>query len=252
MLEILILAVTQGITEFLPISSSAQLILVSKHLELNSENLTLDISLHIGSLIAVILFFKKNIIDFIKNKSLFIKILISSLPTLICGFLLVTFNLIDQLRNIQIIAFTTIIFGILLYFSDKSNEYKTNINQLNLKDAIFIGIFQILSLIPGVSRSGITITGARFLNFNRVEAAKISFLLSIPTLLAVSSYGIIKIIGLKNLEITIQNFWSIFLSFIISLITLKFFIKFLKQFSLLLFVIYRIILGSVLFIYVYY
>lgn len=251
MLEIIILSITQGITEFLPISSSAHLILISKYLSFNNENITLDISLHLGSLIAVIFFFKKEIINFFGNKSLFIKVFFSSLPTLIVGYLLIKFKIIEQLRTIQIIGITTILFGLLLYLSDRSKSHKS-INELNLNDCVVIGILQIFSLIPGVSRSGITITGARFLNFNRIDSAKISFLLAIPTLLSVSSYSFFKIIELNNLQFTVKNFWLVFFSFVISLITLNFFIKLLKKFSLIFFVIYRILLGFIIFIYVYF
>jgi len=248
MLEIILLSITQGITEFLPISSSAHLILVSEYLNFNNENLILDISLHLGSLLAVLLFFKKEILNFIQNKLLFIKIAIGSLPTLIFGFLLVKLNLIEYLRNSYIIEFTTIIFSIFLYFSDKSKINKNINNNFSLKDSIYIGLFQTLSLIPGVSRSGVTITAARFLSFSRIESAKISFLLSIPTLIAVSTYGVIKIFYLDELQITIQNFWAMFLSFIISFLAISLFLKFLKKYNLTYFVIYRVILGIILLI----
>ena len=251
MLEILILSATQGITEFLPISSTAHLILLSEFLNYKNENLTIDISLHLGSLIAVIFFFKKEIINFIENKSLFLKIFIGALPTLIVGFLMVKLNLIGLFRNAYVISFTTIFFGVLLYFADRTVIKKNNINEFSLKDSIYIGLMQCLSLIPGVSRSGITITGARFLNFNRIQSAKIAFLFSIPTLIAVSSYGVLKLVELKNLNITVHNLWAIIFAFIFSLIALKIFIKYLKKFSLFIFVVYRIILGFLIFVYVY-
>ena len=247
MLEIILLSITQGITEFLPVSSSAHLIIVSKFINFNEENLTLDISLHFGSLLAVLFFFKKEILDFLNNKSLFLKIIIASLPTIIFGYLLWKLNIIDQLRNINVIGFTTIFFGLLLYISDKSKTNKNIINDFKIKDSVYIGFVQILSLIPGVSRSGITITCARFLNFDRAESAKISFLLSIPTLLAVCSYNVVKIVQLNSLQITMQNFLGIILSFAFSLITLKIFISFLKKFSLIFFVFYRIFLGLLIF-----
>ena len=251
MLEILILSAIQGITEFLPISSTAHLILLSEFLNYKNENLTIDISLHLGSLIAVIFFFKKEIINFIENKSLFLKIFIGALPTLIVGFLMVKLNLIGLFRNAYVISFTTIFFGVLLYFADRTVIKKNNINEFSLKDSIYIGLMQCLSLIPGVSRSGITITGARFLNFNRIQSAKIAFLFSIPTLIAVSSYGVLKLVELKNLNITVHNLWAIIFAFIFSLIALKIFIKYLKKFSLFIFVVYRIILGFLIFVYVY-
>jgi len=243
MLEIFFLSLIQGITEFLPISSSAHLLLASKYLNINNDNLTIDISLHLGSLLAVILFFKDEIISFISNKSLLVKILIGSVPTMIFGFLLIKFNLISYLRDINIIAITTIFFGILLYFADKSKEKKTIEKNFSFKDSIYIGLLQIISLIPGVSRSGITITAARFLKFDRIESAKISFLLSIPTLMAASSYTFFKIFEQKNLEITTLNFLAIILSFLISYLTLKIFVRLLKKFSLLFFVYYRILFG---------
>jgi len=247
MLEIILLSITQGITEFLPVSSSAHLILVSKLINFNNENLTLDISLHFGSLLAVLFFFKKEILNFLNNKSLFLKIIFASLPTMIFGYLLVKLNIIDHLRNTNVIGFSTIFFGLLLYISDKSKTKKNIINDFKIKDSIYIGFAQIFSLIPGVSRSGITITCARFLNFNRVESAKISFLLSIPILLVVCSYNIIKIVQLNNLQVTIQNFLGLILSFVFSLITLKIFLSFLKKFSLIFFVFYRIFLGLLIF-----
>ena len=247
MLEIILLSITQGITEFLPVSSSAHLILVSKFINSSNENLTLDISLHFGSLLAVLFFFKKEILNFLNNKSLFLKIIIASFPTIIFGYLFVKLNIIDQLRNINVIGFTTIFFGILLYISDKSKTNKNIINDFKIKDSVYIGFAQILSLIPGVSRSGITITFARFLNFNRVESAKISFLLSIPTLIAICSYNFIKIVQINILQITMQNFFGMILSFIFSLLTLKIFINFVKKFSLVFFVFYRIFLGVLIF-----
>jgi undecaprenyl-diphosphatase len=246
MIEIFLLSLVQGITEFLPISSSSHLVIISKYSGFENQNLSIDISLHIGSFLAVITYFYKDIINFIKNKELFLKIFIASIPVMIFGFFLIETNLIEKLRNIQIIGWTTLVFGILLYVSDKFKLKKIISTDLNYKSAIFIGFFQILSLIPGVSRSGISITAARFLNFKRVEAAKISFLLSIPTLGAVSAFGLKNTFTSQDMNISILNFVSIFLSYIFSLITINYFLKYIKKFSLNIFVIYRILLGLVL------
>ena len=194
MIEVFILSLIQGVTEFLPISSSSHLILISDHLKFNNQNLSIDVSLHIGSFLAVIVYFKKEIANFITNKKLFFKIFLASTPTMVAGLILVKFNLIDQLRNIEVIGWTTIIFGVLLFFSDKFNINNDIKSSFTIKSAIFIGLMQILSLIPGTSRSGITITAARFLKFNRVDSATISFLFSIPTLAAVSFFGLKNII----------------------------------------------------------
>jgi len=251
MIEIFILSIIQGITEFLPISSSSHLILASKYFNFDNQSLSLDVSLHIGSFIAVIFYFKKDIFNFFKNKELFFKIIISSIPVMIVGYTLVKLNLIEQIRNIKIIGWTTLIFGILLYFSDKFSTAKMIKNNFNYKSALYIGFFQILSLIPGVSRSGITITAGRFLGFKREESVKISFLLSIPTLAAVSIFGIINLSSSDNLNISLLNILSIFLSFIFSLITIKYFLKYIKNFSLNIFVIYRFVLGIIILILAY-
>ena len=246
MIEIFLLSLIQGITEFLPISSSSHLIIFSNLTDFKDQSLSIDISLHIGSFLAVITYFHKDLRSFIKNKILFFKILIASLSVMIFGFFLIQTGLIDKIRNIEVIGWATLIFGILLYISDKFKlEKNININ-LSYKNSIFIGLFQILSLIPGVSRSGISITAARLLNFKRFDAAKISFLLSIPTLGAVSLFGVKNLITSEDVEISILNIISIFLSFMLSLVTINYFLKYIKRFSLNIFVLYRIILGITL------
>ena len=225
MIEIIILSLIQGITEFLPISSSSHLIILSEYLEFNNKNLEIDVSLHIGSFLAVIFFFRKDVLNFVQNKDLFLKILIGSLPVMIVGYLLVKFNFIDQIRNIKVIGWTTLIFGILLYLSDKSNIKKKINSNFTLKSAVLIGFLQILSLVPGVSRSGIAITGARALKFNRYDSAKISFLLSIPTLAAVSIFGLNNLVKSESFDFSFLIIISIIFSFLFSFITIKYFLK---------------------------
>ncbi len=251
MIFIFILSVIQGITEFLPISSSSHLILVADYLQYDNQNLSIDVSLHIGSFLAVIYYFKEELFSFLKNKILFLKIFFSSIPIMIVGFILVKYDLINQLRSLEIIGWTTIIFGVLLYVSDKSETFKNIQSNFDYKSAIFIGLFQILSLIPGVSRSGISITAGRFLKFKRLDSAKISFLLSIPTLAAVSFFGLINLVNSDNLEFSLLNIFSIFLSFIFSLITIIFFLRFIKKFNLNIFVMYRVILGLLILYFAY-
>ena len=251
MIEVLILSLIQGVTEFLPISSSSHLILFSKLTNFQNQSLSLDVSLHIGSFLAVITFFYKDLIEFVKNKDLFIKILISSLPVMILGFLLIQTDLISELRNIKVIGWMTLLFGVLLYISDKFNMHKNIESDFTYKSALMIGFFQMISLVPGVSRSGITITAARLLKFNRYDAAKISFLLSIPTLAVVSIFGIKNIVSAENMNISFLNLFSILLSFVFSLITIKYFLQYIKSFSLDIFVIYRVILGLVILAFAY-
>ncbi len=246
MLEIIVLSFIQGVTEFIPVSSSSHLIIISSYFNFQNQNLSIDVSLHIGSFLAVIFFFKNEVFNFFKNKLLFIKIIIASIPVMLVGLILVKLNLIEALRNIKVIGWTTLIFGILLLVSDQKSRERKIENNFDIKSALLIGLFQVLSLIPGVSRSGISITGARFLKFKRIDAAKISFLLSIPTLAAVSIFGIKNLIESQTFEISFHNLLSIIGSFIFSLITIKYFLKFIEKFSLKIFVIYRILLGVLL------
>ena len=248
--ETLILSIIQGISEFIPVSSSAHLLIISRVSDFNVSNLQLDISLHLGSLLAIILFFRKELINIINNKNIFLLIILGSIPLVIVGYIFYSTNLIDQFRNLKVVAWTTLIFGILLYFSDKF-ELKNKISsELNIKSIIIIGLFQILSIIPGVSRSGIVITASRFLKFDRVESSKIAFYLSIPALAGAS------ILGFKDVIDDQINFDAIFIfstsaSFLFSYFTIKYFLIYVKMFSLSFFVIYRIVLSIILFSIIY-
>ena len=249
-IEILILSAIQGISEFLPISSSAHLILISNFYDFKTSSLLIDISLHLGSLFAIMFYFKKDLFDLKNNKRLLGLIIVGSIPLMIFGYILHSSDLIYFVRNVEIIAWTTLFFGLILYFSDQSKTEKNISKNLNLKSIIFIGIFQILALIPGVSRAGITITAARFLNYNRVDSTKISFLLSIPALIGASSLGITNAFK-ETLEISYLSIIAIVLSFLFSFITVKYFLKYVNNFSLNIFVIYRVFLGIILLLIIY-
>jgi len=248
--ETLILSIIQGISEFIPVSSSAHLLIISRLSDFNVSNLQLDISLHLGSLLAIILFFRKELINIINNKNIFLLIILGSIPLVIIGYIFYSTNLIDQFRNLKVVAWTTLIFGVLLYFSDKF-ELKNKISsELNIKSIIIIGLFQILAIIPGVSRSGIVITASRFLKFDRVESSKIAFYLSIPALAGAS------VLGFKDVIDDQINFDTIFIfstlaSFLFSYFTIKYFLIYVKMFSLSFFVIYRIVLSIILFSIIY-
>ena len=189
-IEILILSTIQGVFEFLPVSSAAHLVLVSKYYAFNNQSLLIDICLHLGSLIAIIIYFRNDLFNFIKNKNFLIKILIGTTPIIPIGYIVYQTGMINHLRNLEIIGWMSLVFGVLLYISDKSKILKSIDKDFDNKSAIIIGLFQVLALIPGVSRSGITITSGRFLGFNRFDSAKISFFLSIPTLAVASILGI--------------------------------------------------------------
>ena len=250
-IEILILSAVQGISEFLPISSSAHLILVSNLYDLKSSSLLIDISLHLGSLLAIIFFFRKDLFDLRNNKKILSLIIVGSIPLIIFGYILHSTELIHLLRNIKVIAWTTLIFGIILFFADQRKINQNIHANLNIKSIIFIGIFQILALVPGVSRAGITITAARFLKFNRVDSSKISFLLSIPALAGASFLGLKDAFN-QLIEINYLIIVAIILSFLFSYMTVKFFLSYINKFSLNIFIIYRIIISFILFYIIYY
>ncbi|MDC3035865.1 undecaprenyl-diphosphate phosphatase [Candidatus Pelagibacter sp.] len=249
-IEIFILSAIQGISEFLPISSSAHLIIVSNLYDLRASSLLIDISLHLGSLLAIIFFFKKDLFDLKNNQKMLKLIIIGSIPLIIFGYILHTTELIYLLRNIKVVAWTTLLFGIILYFADQRKIDKNISTNLDTKSIVFIGLFQILALIPGVSRAGITMTAARFLKFNRVDSGKISFLLSIPALAGASFLGL-KDIQNEPLEINILIILAVVLSFLFSYTTVKFFLTFLNKFSLNIFVIYRLMIALILMLVIY-
>ena len=249
-IEVIILATIQGISEFLPISSSAHLILVSSLYEFKSNSLVIDISLHLGSLFAIIYYFREDLLNIKNNKRLLSLIILGSIPLIVCGYILYTTGYIHNLRSIKIIAWTTLIFGIILYIADKNRFDKKISTNLNIKSILLISLFQILSLIPGVSRAGITITAARILKFNRYDSGKISFLLSIPALSGASFLGL-KDIMQQPVEFNYLVIIAVVFSFLFSFITVKFFLNYLNKFSMTAFVIYRIIIAFILFSIIY-
>ena len=250
-LEVIILSVIQGVTEFIPVSSSAHLIIISNISNFNLNSLEVDVSLHLGSLLAIVVYFWRDLIDFSKNKKKLYLIFFGSIPLIIVGYVLYISNLINHLRNLELIAWTTLIFGLLLYFSDKNKTDKIVEKDLSKKDIIFIGMLQILSLIPGVSRSGINITAGRFVKYSRIDSAKISFFLSIPALAGASLLGLKDILK-DPFEFNSIIFLTISISFIFSYLTIKFLLYYLNKFSLKIFVFYRIIIAFFLFAVIYF
>jgi len=250
-IEIIILSIVQGISEFLPISSSAHLNIVEIIFEFNSNSLMIDVSLHLGSLLAIIFYFRGELLDLKNNQKLLSLIIIGSIPIVIAGYIISTTGLINLLEdNLKIIAWTTFIFAIILYLSDKNKIDKKISSSLNLKIILYIGLFQILALVPGVSRAGITITAARFSRFNRFDSSKISFLLAIPAIAGASVLQLKNAVE-QNFELNYLILISITLSFLFSYFTVKYFLEYVNKFSLNFFVIYRIIVSIILFIIIY-
>jgi undecaprenyl-diphosphatase len=250
-IEIIILSIVQGISEFLPISSSAHLNIVEIIFEFNSNSLMIDVSLHLGSLLAIIFYFRKELLNLKNNHKLLSLLIIASIPILIAGYIISTTGLINLLEdNLKIIAWTTLIFGIVLYLSDKCKFDKKLSTDLNFRNTLYIGLFQVLALIPGVSRAGITITAARLFGFNRFDSSKISFLLAIPAISGASILQLKSFFG-QNFELNYLILISVTLSFLFSYFTIKFFLDYINKFSLNIFVIYRIIISIILFIIIY-
>ena len=250
--HVFLLSVLQGATEFLPVSSSAHLVLYNRFVIGLENNLSLDIAMHIGSLIAVILLVAKPLRESTKcvltkngvKKSVFFLVL-ATFPLVFMALFLEYARLLDLSRQLEIIAFTNLIFALLLFISDRKPS-KRKFSDISARDVLIIGIWQSFAVFPGTSRSGASITGARFLNFERKEAIIISAILSIPSITISSSY-----IGFKffsnpsKIDIEFSIYAAIF-SFVFSYLALKFFIKLGEAFSFTPYVIYRILLGLAL------
>lgn len=258
-INIIWLAFIQGFTEFLPVSSSGHLILFAKYLSNIDQGQAIDIALHIGSLIAVVLYFRTTIktmfLDLLKEKfkpnfeimgvRLAYFIVIATIPAIIIGGIL-SFLGTSWTRNTLLIGYLLIIYSILLWYADtKFNTTKT-IASMNMRDAILIGFAQTLAFLPGTSRSGITITMGRFLGYNRSEVAKFSMLLSIPSILCAGFLATYTLYQAGNTAQIISGSYAILYSFIFSYIAILFMMKWLRTKTFLPFIIYRIILGTLL------
>jgi undecaprenyl-diphosphatase len=249
-LQAIFLAFVQGVSEFIPVSSSAHLVIFSEFLNFNGQSLIFDVGLHLGSLIAIIFFFRNDLLKIKNNKKLLKLIIIGSLPLIIFGYFFISFGIINILRNIEVIGWSTLVFGLLLYYADSFKVAKNLDKDLNTKNILIIGMMQVLSLMPGVSRSGIIITVGRLLNFNREDSVKISFFLSIPALLGASIISI-KDVTNESFEFNILLLISILVSFIFSYLTIKYLLIYVQKFSMKIFVVYRIILSFFIFFIIY-
>tara|TARA_Y100001970_G_C14063578_1_gene765488 strand:- start:162 stop:959 length:798 start_codon:yes stop_codon:yes gene_type:complete len=257
-IQYIVIGLVQGITEFLPISSSGHLILISKLTEWNDQGLFTDIAVHVGTLVAVTFYLRKHIkkifVDFFSFKKNYfkinnlwgIKILIATFPAVVVGFFVYEY-LIDYLRDIIVIAWSSIIFGIILFLTDRKKHLSKKWEDLNFWEVIIVGIFQVLAFIPGASRAGVTITGARLLNVKRESAAIFSMLLSIPIILASLSLALIDIFALNSVEINLKgSLIATITAFITAIVSIHFMMKILRFTNFNIFIIYRIILGITL------
>ena len=243
-IQIFIYSIIQGITEFLPVSSSAHLYFIQDIYRWEDNALLLAIGAHLGTFLAVIVFNRKLLINF-KENNLLLLALTASIPVIFIGGLIGLFGYDSFKSNLYIIAFACIVGGILLDLSDNN---KKNKNAILLKDSIVIGAFQILALIPGMSRSGTVITAMRFLGINRKLSITFSLLTGIPVLLAACFFGIYKFINLSNFNF-IKLFFIVSISFFTAIVTIHFFYKWIEKFSFRIFSIYRVLLGILILLY---
>ena len=253
-LKYFVIGLIQGLTEFLPISSSGHLVLLSKITQWEDQGLITDIAVHVGTLLAVIIYLRKEIFFLLKKiiqfnlieSNIIFKIVLSTIPAIIVGYFIYDFvNL--YFRNLQLVAISSIVFAIILYISDRNYENKKEWKDITYKEAFIIGVFQILAFIPGASRAGATITGARFLGLNRSNAAIFSMLLSIPVILASLTLLLFKIsyseYNYTNLQ---QPIFSASIACITAILAINFMMKLIQSTNFNLFIIYRIIMGFLL------
>ena len=256
--EIIILAIIQGITEFLPISSSAHLILPAELLGWVNQGLAFDVAVHVGSLLAVMIYFREDIFrmagawltrgfssDQTQDSKLAWYVILATIPAVIAGFLLKDWIELNA-RSALVIAATTIIFGLLLWYADKSARHTKDLSAMGLKGAVIIGFAQALALIPGTSRSGITMTAALMLGFNRESAARFSFLLSIPVILGAGTLAVLELAGSGEQVDWGALFYGAAFSFVSAYLCIYLFLSWISRIGMLPFVIYRLILGAIL------
>jgi len=256
-IQIIVLALVQGLTEFLPISSSGHLILVPKLSDWPDQGLAFDVAVHVGTLSAVMYYFRKDIIQMFKawtqsvaksehtpESRLAWSVIIGSIPVAIGGLLL--HDLADSVfRSPLVIAWATIGFGVLLGLADWFAPRKREINSMTWTAAVWVGLAQVLAIIPGTSRSGITMTAALFLGFTRQAAARFSFLLSIPAILMAGGYKSIKLFQLPYVD-WLSLILGVLISAVSAYLCIHYFLKLLDRIGMLPFVIYRIVLGIIL------
>ena len=262
--QIILLGIIQGLTEFLPISSSAHLVIIPEIFNWKDQGIVNDIAVHIGTLGSVLIYFRKDIISILfdikssifERKSnqdfLYIKIFISTLPAILVGFIVYNY-FIEYFRNVELIAYSCIFFAIILYFSDNySGAAARSWSAISFLDAFIIGIFQCFAFIPGASRAGVVITGSRLIGLSRESSAIYSILLSIPIILASLILALPDLFNEELNDYSIsQIVISTLVSFITAILSIKFMIALVKKTSYSIFVFYRIILGIILLIWIY-
>ena len=269
-LQIIILSFLQGLTEFLPISSSAHLVIPSQIGIWSDQGLAFDVAVHFGSLFAVIIYFRREVrglihqffalvgkilafkLDFrnelgrTEDTVNLVHLLVATIPILLAGFLLKDIAE-NQLRSLPIIATSTILFGLILWLADSKRTIQKNQTRMNMSRAFLIGIAQIAAIIPGASRSGATISAALFLGIDRERASRFSIMLGIPTICGAMALLASQIPIADLSSISISFIGAVLISFFVAYASIHYFLKYVSQWGFLPFVIYRLCLGTFLF-----
>lgn len=261
--HLILVAIVQGITEFLPISSSAHLILAPMVTGQPDQGPMIDMAVHVGTLAAVILAFWREVAEaffgffhLLRGRldrwdaRLALYLIVGTIPVVIVGLIFSKIGAMDWFRAgeraFMVIGWTTLIFGVLLWVADKFTAQTREMREITLKDTVLVGLAQAIALIPGTSRSGITMTAGRFLGLDRTSAAKFSMLLAIPTIIAAGALGTKDIIESGNAQLGTDAIIAAVLSFIAALIAIRLFMRWIASATMTPFVIYRLILGAVL------
>lgn len=262
--QLILAAVIQGITEFLPISSSGHLILLPSLTGMDDQGLAIDVAVHVGTLGAVILYFWSDVKKAAsgipaaltgrtdtQQAQLAMGLMIATIPTVVVGALLYATGLSDAMRSMAVIGWTMLGFGLLLYWMDQKGAQTKTAGDWGLRDAFIMGLWQMLALIPGTSRSGITITGARHLGYTREEGARIAMLMSIPTILASGVLLSAEVIKEADAQLAIDGAIAAVFSFFAALLALVLMMRLLRSVSFTPYVIYRVVLGVILLVIAY-
>ncbi|MFT6024549.1 MAG: undecaprenyl-diphosphatase [Ascidiaceihabitans sp.] len=257
--HLFILAVIQGLTEFLPVSSSGHLILLPALTGAPDQGLAIDVAVHVGTLFAVVLFFWADVkiaaigtTRLLRGKVdtagafLALCLIIATIPVIIAGLIFKLTGLNDLLRSTAVIGWMMLIFGLVLYWADRTGDTTHEAKDWSLKHALWMGCAQVLALIPGTSRSGITITAARRLGYGRESAAKLSMLMSIPTILASGALLGLDVIDQANWALARDAGIAAIFAFLAALLALALMMRLLRTISFTPYVIYRVIFGIIL------
>ncbi len=261
--QLLILSIIQGLTEFWPVSSSGHLNLVHLLTNWQDQGPLIDVAVHFGSLFAVLIYFWRDIVMLLKASvdllcfrmnrevKLLLFLVVASIPLMIIGFIMLKSGVYKQLRTLEVIAFANIIFALVLWWCDVHPPLKRKLEDVTIKDALFVGMMQVIALIPGASRSGVTMSAARYLEFERVEAARFSMLLAIPSILGLGLGTIYELYKSGDASLQSDAIFVGVLSFLTALFSIWFMMALLRRMTMLPFVIYRLLLGAVLLGYIF-